>query len=259
MHNILLKIIEKKKQDLIEQMQHVPLEQLQKKMIDSSEENLFKKNILEKKDIAIIAEIKLASPKKSFLGEKGSVLERAKKYEESGVDTISIITEKNFFNGDVAFVTDVKKEVMLPILQKDFVIDAYQIYEAKSIGSDSLLFIAKFLNPQALSSFVNICKKLNIEPVVEINDEEDLEKAVATSTSIIAVNARDLETFRVDVDIACRLMKKIPDKFIKLGFSGISSSSEVGKYKKAGAKGVLVGTSLMRAENITDFIKSLKV
>lgn len=258
MHNILLKIIEKKKQDLVLKKPKLEIEIFkQSKQKDTLPNNKFRNSILSSKELALIGEIKFASPSTPLLGSKKDLLSRAKKYEESGVNAISIITEPHYFKGDIKFVAKVKKHVALPILQKDFVIDAAQIYEAKQIGSDALLLIARLVDQKTLKIFVSLCQDLGIEPVVEINNENDLNKAIKTSTKIIAVNARDLETFVVDVSKACDLLNKIPDKFIKLGFSGIISDKEILEYKKTGAKGVLVGTSLMQAKNIKIFIKSL--
>jgi len=207
--------------------------------------------------MAIIAEIKLASLTVPYLGSEKDIVKRAVDYKQAGADAISIITEKHFFKGSPDFIPRLKAKTDLPILQKDFVIDPYQIYEAKIIGADALLLIAKIINKKTLINFVALCQKIGIEPVVEINDESDLKKALGTSTKIIAINARNLNTFIVDIDQACQLIKKIPDRFIKLGFSGIKSSIEVKKYQQAGAKGVLVGTSLMKAKNIKQFIKNL--
>ncbi len=210
------------------------------------------------KDIAIIAEVKFASPTIPYLGSPGDLRTRVKEYERAGADAISIITEKHFFKGDIGFVSQVKKVVKIPVLQKDFIIDPYQIYEAKSAGSNALLFIARLVSKEKLQIFVLLAQKLGIEPIIEVFNEKDLKKAVATKTLFIAVNARDLETFIVDVPKACELIKNIPDRFIKLGFSGIESKKEVMMYKNAGAKGVLVGTSLMKANNITKFLGGLR-
>ncbi len=258
MHNILLKIIEKKKQDLVLTKPNLDIEIFkQSKQKIALKNNKFRNSIAGAKDVALIGEIKFASPTNPLLGLKKDLLSRAKQYEESGIDAISIITEPHYFKGDTAFVTKVKEHVDVPILQKDFVIDVAQIYEAKQIGSDALLLIARLLDLETLKIFVSLCQSLGVEPVVEINSEDDLNKAIKTSTKIIAVNARDLETFIVDVAKACDLLNKIPSKFIKLGFSGVVSEKEVLQYKKAGARGVLVGTSLMKAKNINDFIFSL--
>ncbi|MBU4016953.1 indole-3-glycerol phosphate synthase TrpC [Patescibacteria group bacterium] len=257
-------------------------------------------------DIAVIAEVKFASPSmedidlsirphpdtlprsgrgQALKGEENELsifdmskdlVKRVKEYESAGAEAISIITEQHFFKGDPSFVTIVKNAVALPILQKDFVIDEYQIYEARlrpdfaevtsgrqgfggqACGADALLLIARIVDKKTLRHFVDVCFEEGIEPVVEIFSEEDLEKAAATKTRFVAVNSRDLDTFEVDVEKACELMKKIPERFIRLGFSGIQSAVEVQNYKNAGAKGVLVGTALMRTKKIDDFILSLR-
>ncbi len=191
-------------------------------------------------------------------GSSDEIIKRAIAYKKAGAEAISFITEKHYFKGDISFIPQLKKTVSLPILQKDFVVDEYQIYQAKIAGSDALLLIVRYLDIETLKHFVSLCQKLNIEPVVEINNKEDLAKAIETRTKLIAVNARDLQTFEVNVDRACELLRKIPDRFTKLGFSGIHSSLEVKKYKEAGARGVLVGTELMKAKNIGEFLLSLR-
>ena len=239
MHKILKQIIEKKQADL----------------------TLMKRNrflSFTKNKISIIAEIKLASPTVPYFGSEKDISKRAINYQKAGADAISIITEKYFFKGNLKFISKIKDKVDLPILQKDFVIDPYQIYEAKIAGANALLLIAKIINKQTLIKFVSLCQEIGLEPIVEINDEQDLKKALSTSTNIIAVNARNLDTFIVDVDRACLLMKKIPNRFVKFGFSGIKSSDEVKMYKDAGASGILVGTSLMKTKDIKNFIKKLK-
>lgn len=257
LHNILLEIVERKKQDLALDPAEIALETFQKKM-PKKNDNTFIKAITSAKTIGLIAEIKFASPTNPSLGSEKDLLQRAKAYEAAGVDAISLITEPHFFKGDVSFVSRVKTVVKIPVLQKDFIIDERQIYQAKEIGSDALLLIARLLDEKSLQRFVNLCYDLHIEPVVEINNQEDLEKAVKTETKIVAVNARDLETFAISVSAACLLLSKIPKEYVRLGFSGIYSKEEVLQYKQAGAKSVLVGTSLMKAENIKEFIGELR-
>lgn len=209
-------------------------------------------------DIGLIAEIKLASPTERQLGEKGDLLDRLQAYQNAGADAVSIITENRFFKGNPQLVTTAKRSILLPILQKDFVIDDFQIDESHRLGADALLLIAKIVDKDKLRRFVKLCKDKALEPVVEIDNMADLEKAVESGTDIIAVNARNLDTFDVSLVKACELLKKIPHKFIKLGFSGIHSRRDIEKYKQAGANAVLVGTELMRTKNINRFIKELK-
>jgi indole-3-glycerol phosphate synthase len=148
--------------------------------------------------------------------------------------------------------------VGLPILHKDFVIDEYHVYDSHQAGADGLLLIARLVGWAQLRRLVTLTKSLGIEPVVEVNDEEDLAKALTTDTEIIAVNARDLGTFIVDVPAACRLLETLPPAYLKLGFSGVESAKQVREYRAAGAGGVLVGTSLMQAPNVAVFLKGLR-
>lgn len=243
MNNILKNILENTRKDLI---------------IKKTPGN-FSGNLLNPKNgkIAIIAEIKLASPTEKNLGNEKDILGRACEYEKSGADAVSFITEKSIFKGDIKYISKMKSKVNLPVLQKDFILDPIQIYEAKLAGADALLLIAKILSQKRLIEFVKICQETGLEPVVEINDRKDLERAFKTETKIIAVNARNLDTLEVDVDKACRLLETLPEKYIKLGFSGISSKIEVDKYIKAGCNGILIGTNLMKSPNAGEFLKGL--
>jgi indole-3-glycerol phosphate synthase len=256
MHNVLEQILGDTKRELEERKKGPVLSVDNTKLKKSS----FKENILDpvKGDIALIAEIKLKSPMISDLGSKEDILGNAKEYEQFGADAISIITEKNHFDGELKYVTQTKENVSLPVLQKDFVIDSFQIEESRALGADALLLIARIIPNDDLINFVNLCKEIGIEPVVEISSKEDLDKALKTETEIIAVNARDLDTFEVSIDKACKLLNEIPSNFIKIGFSGVKSRKEVEKYRIAGAHAVLVGTELMRSDNIEEFIKELK-
>ncbi len=242
MHNVLRTIVEQKKRDLL-----------------YKDNKRFMEAILHTKTMAIIGELKFASPTNSYLGSTETLIRKAREYESAGINAISIITERHFFKGDTDFIPKVKQAISIPILQKDFIINESQVYEAKFLKSDALLLIARIVSEKTLQQFVCLARNLGIEPVVEIASEEDLKKAINTKSDIIAVNARDLDTFTINVERACLLMKKIPQQFIRLGFSGITSAVEAKQYEKAGAKGVLIGTSLMRAGNVNDFIKSLKI
>lgn len=256
MHKILQDILEitreeieyRKKQDLSEDL-------------TSYGRTSFKEHIMNPKngDIGLIAEIKLVSPTEGRLGEEADILNRLQTYQNAGADAVSIITESKIFKGTPSLVSTVKRSTLeLPILQKDFVTDDFQIEESRRLGADALLLIARIVDGKKLKRFVKLCKDVGVEPVVEIHHADDLAKAIKSETEIIAVNARDLDTFEVDVDRACKLIKSIPRKFIKLGFSGIHSRAEVEKYKKAGANAVLVGTELMRANSVGQFMKELK-
>lgn len=246
MHTKLEEIISKTKEDLISRIQQI---------------RPFVKSIKNPKNgsIAIIAEVKLASPSENDLGKSEDIQTRVRKYEQAGVDAISVVTEKYFFKGDPAFIRRIKKEISLPVLQKDFVINEYQIYESKIAEADAVLLIARLVNVDKLKIFSKLAQELGMEPVVEVNSREDLIKAVKTSTKIIAVNARDLDTFEVNIDKACTLLREIPNSYIRLGFSGVSGRIDAKKYKNAGANGILIGTSLMKTRNISQFLERIRV
>lgn len=209
-------------------------------------------------DISIIAEIKLASPSAGKLGDVSNIRKKVKEYEKGFVDAISVVVDKRYFSGNLDFIRQIKDTVSLPVLAKDFVIDSFQIYEMKVFGADAILLIAKILSREQLKEFVDLAFESGLEPVVEVQNKKELENAINTNARIIAVNARDLTTFDVNIEKACELIKDIPNKFVSLGFSGVSGIKEVEKYKKAGTKGVLVGTSLMKTNNIGKLIKELK-
>lgn len=209
-------------------------------------------------DISIIAEIKLASPSAGRLGNEEMGVKQAKEYELGGADAISVVVDKRYFGGSYELLKRIKQTVNLPILAKDFIIDPFQIYEAKIYGADAVLLMVKILNNNRLVKFIKLTAELGMEPVVEVQNALELKVARRTDTRIIAVNARDLTTFKVDIDRACSLLQRIPKKYVSLGFSGVRGRREVEKYKEAGAKAILVGTSLMKTDNIKGFLMSLR-
>lgn len=279
MNSILKQVIIKKRGDLLEKKKSLSIEKLKKQKGEKNQGEVFYKAITEAvNNPAIIGEVKFASLSVGDLGLVKDLLERVKLYESGGVDAISVITEPHFFKGNLDSVVKVKETVVLPVLQKDFVIDEYQIYEARLLSdkqgategqarlrcasarqaADALLLIARLVDNKTLRYFVNVCLEVGIEPVVEIFSEEDLEKAVATETRFVAVNARDLDTLEVNVLRACELMKKIPERFVRLGFSGIQTRAELLQYREAGARGVLIGTSLMQAKDVSGFLGRIR-
>lgn len=209
-------------------------------------------------DTGLIGEIKLASPSAGPIGSKEEIIERAQQYVAGGADAISVVTDNKFFNGELSFVPQLKNIVNVPVLQKDFVLDRYQVYEAKSAGVDAILLMAKIVDARRLKKLVSVAHELGLEPVVEVTSEVELKTALVTPARCIGVNARNLEDFTVDIRKACALGKKIPQDKVFIGFSGVKDRSDIEKYKRAGAKAVLVGTSLMQTNNIVKTIQELK-
>ena len=261
MPNILETIINHKKQELIKREKTIPLAKLVKKLKNNQlKPNNFLSNLLNHStgDIGLIAEIKLASPSAGRLGDRKNIIKRALTYQKAGADVLSIITDNKFFNGQTSFITKVKNRSSLPILQKDFVIDPYQLYEAKLAGADAILLIAQIIKAEKLTELVSLAQNLGLEPVIEVASKKELKTTLLTSATCIGINARNLKDFSLDIKKACQLGKLIPRSKVFLGLSGIKSRTDVEQYQRAGAKAILVGTSLMQSKNIKKLIKKLK-
>lgn len=260
MHAILNQILNHKRIEIKEKKTRISLEQLKKRCKKQCKHRQDFRSALLKPihgNIGLIAEIKLASPSAGILDRAEYVGERARSYMQAGADAISVVVDKKYFGGNLSLISVVKQTVDMPVLCKDFVIDAFQLLEAKRVESDAILLIAKILAKEKLADYVTQALNIGLEPVVEVQTDKELADALETNAVCIAVNARNLEDFSVDIDRACKLMQKIPKGRIALGFSGISSGKDVVKYKTAGVKAVLVGTRLMKAKNINNFIASL--
>ena len=224
----------------------LPLEKIQ-----SSLENLklprgkFKDHI-SSKDEAIIAEIKKASPSAGVIKEDFDPTKIAMEYESFGASALSILTEEDFFMGSIDYLKDVKKITSLPILRKDFMIDEYQIYESKLIGADCILLIASILTDQEIDDFINIAKKLELDYLIEVHDENELKRVEHFEDALIGVNNRNLETFEVDLNNSVRLRNTFKQKNIFIAESGIKSREDMNYLKMNNIKVFLIGESLMR-------------
>ncbi len=207
--------------------------------------------------MALIAEIKGASPSIGLIKEEVDIRRIASAYEEGGACAISVLTESNFFKGGISRLHQVKGETSLPILQKDFIIDPFQIYEGRISGADAILLIAPILDQEQLKDFVLLIQNLRMVPLVEIHDEKDLRKISSLHLPMIGINNRDLRTFQVDLRATLRLKKEIPPKTKVISESGIKSAEEVRVLREAGVDGILVGETLMRATDPASKIKEL--
>ena len=244
--SILQKIVANTKTNLVHKKAEFPLEK-----IKSSLENLklprgkFKDNI-SSKDEAIIAEIKKASPSAGIIKEDFDPIKIAMEYESFGASALSILTEEDFFMGSIEYLKDVKKITSLPILRKDFMIDEYQIYESKLIGADCILLIASILTDQQIEDFITIAKKLELDYLIEVHDENELKRVDRFEDALIGVNNRNLETFEVDLNNSARLRSSFRQNNIFIAESGIKSREDMNYLKMNKIKVFLIGESLMR-------------
>ena len=223
-----------------------------------SSEILFFEKSLKSKDFAFICEIKKASPSKGIIVEEFPYIDIAQEYEQAGAAAISVLTEPNFFKGNDLFLKDVADIVSIPVLRKDFIIDEYQIYQAKLIGADAILLICAILDEITLKNFINIATSLKLSCLVETHNEDEIKKALNSGAEIIGVNNRDLKTFSVDINTSLRLRKFIPENKFLISESGIKTAQNIKILKDAGFNGALIGESMMRSKNKQQFLLSLK-
>ncbi len=252
MHNKLTQIIEEKRKE-VERLKEKGIPKIE----DFFEKRSFKKAISKKERLDLIAEIKFFSPSEGKIRDLSDPVSIGKIYEEEGASAISLITEKKFFKGNIEWLPELKKKVSIPILRKDFIIDPIQIEETKSFGADAILLIARILPENLLKEFISICKQVELDPLVEIHDLEDLKKALRCEAEIIGINNRDLSTFRVDIRKTAELLKYIPEGLLIVSESGISKKEDVEFLKKQRIDAILVGTSIMRSKDIRKKVKEI--
>jgi indole-3-glycerol phosphate synthase len=247
--NILDKIIETKKTEVAGQKRIVSLEQLEKYPLFNRKCNSLKASLLKTGSSGIIAEFKQKSPSKGEINFKVKVEEVTKDYANAGVAGISVLTDTEYFGGILENLVIARKtNPEIPILRKDFMIDPYQIFEAKAHGADVILLIAACLEKEQAELLAKKAKELGMEVLMEFHNAEELEK-VNDFVDIVGVNNRDLKTFTMNIETSVRLSKLIPDKFVKISESGIDSAKTIHYLRENGFKGFLIGETFMKTEN----------
>jgi indole-3-glycerol phosphate synthase len=201
-------------------------------------------------EISIIAEIKKASPSRGIIRQDFDPLAIAQVYEQHGAAAISILTDRKFFQGDLGYLQQVRDITSIPLLRKDFIVDAYQIYEARVAGADALLLIAAALSQAELCDFFALASSLGLHVLLEVHNQQELERAVLTDAPIIGINNRDLKTFRVDLSVTTQLARQIPPDRVIVSESGIHDALQLRFLKGLGVNAVLVGEALMAKEDI---------
>ncbi|MDR1231195.1 MAG: indole-3-glycerol phosphate synthase TrpC [Spirochaetaceae bacterium] len=207
--------------------------------------------------LSFICEVKKASPSKGVIAEDFPYRRIAREYEAAGAAAISVLTEPQFFQGSAAYLQDIARDVQIPCLRKDFVIDEYQIYEAKFLGAAAVLLICALLDEKQLAAFIRIAESIGLSALVETHCESEVESAVNAGARIIGVNNRDLQTFAVDLDVTRRLAKRIPDGLVKVSESGIHTSDDIKRVNDCGVDAVLIGESMMRAQDKKRYLQEL--
>lgn len=258
--DILQTIVQHKKKLVEENKSLYPVKLLEKSIFFSSPAVSLKKYITRSDKSGIIAEFKKKSPSKGFINKYANIEEISIGYMQNGASALSILTDTEFFGGNNDDLTKARKLNFCPILRKDFIIDEYQIFEARSIGADAILLIAAILNASELSQFHKIAKDLGMEVLIEIHEEAELDKLPATA-ELVGINNRDLKTFNVDIERSIRLCNQLPTGTTKIAESGIDSPQTGAYLLNHGFNGLLIGENFMKETNPAkacgEFIESL--
>lgn len=218
----------------------------------------FEKALAGEKGISFICEVKRASPSKGVIAKEFPFLQIAKEYEAAGAAAISVLTEPEFFLGDPSYLSGIRRAVQTPLLRKDFVIDPYQIYEAKLLGADAVLLICALLDTETLRAFLQTCDTLGLSALVEAHDSQEVRSALEAGARVIGVNNRDLRTFAVDLNTCLRLRGQVPEDRLFVAESGIKTQQDIEALRNAGVDAALIGETLMRSPNKKRALEQLR-
>ena len=257
---ILTKIIEHKKTELVERKLHMPLEKMQDMAKDAPSPRGFERALRgaqAAKRPGVIAEIKRASPSKGILRENFNPMEIAAAYQMNGASCVSVLTDTEFFKGSCAILELARKTCFLPILRKDFIIDTYQVYETRAVDADCLLLIVAALEDEQMSELYALGRELRLDILVEVHNEEEMDRALKLEPTMIGINNRDLHTFDLSLDTTFNLLTKVPDNCHVVTESGIHTKSDVALMMENGVNSFLVGEAFMVAENPGAKLKEL--
>ena len=262
MTNILDKILITKKEEIASSKLTKSINDLENDIRNNNDRRPFIESIEDKlidNDIAIIAEIKKASPSKGIIRANFNPDQIAKSYENGGATCLSVLTDKDYFHGNPSYIKLVKNHCKLPVLRKDFMIDHYQIFESKALGADCILLIVAALELNQMKELESLAADLDMDVLVESHDEHELEKALQLNTKLIGVNNRNLKTFDVSLQTTLNLLKEIPNDKITVTESGIFTSQDINLMKQHGIYSFLVGEAFMRDDNPGKSLKQLLV
>ncbi len=255
---MLSEILKEKKRFIEKTKSRVPLKELLRQIETIMGPRSFLKAIVGKgREICLIAEVKRASPTAGMIRESFDPVVIAQIYQSAGADAVSVLTDEPFFMGCLDHLRDVKLNVRVPVLRKDFILDPYQIYEARAAGADAVLLIADLLSEEELKEFLELTRSLKMEALVEVHTTDDLNKSVKTGAAIIGVNQRNLRTFKIHREVVEQLIGMVPKGKIIVCESGIRGREDILYLKTLGIHAVLIGETFMRSGNIAAKVREL--
>lgn len=220
-------------------------------------ERSFRRRIASKRTIALIAEVKKASPSKGVIRPDFDPVRLAGEYERAGADAVSVLTDARFFQGSLSHLEAVRRAVTLPLLRKEFIIDPYQVYEARAAGADAILLIVAALAREPLADLLDLAKELGLDALVEVHTEEELDIALDIGADLIGVNNRDLRTFETTLEVTRRLAPRIPDGVALVSESGIHRRADIESLVGYGVDAVLVGEAITREADVAAKVREL--
>ncbi|MDC3270273.1 indole-3-glycerol phosphate synthase TrpC [Alphaproteobacteria bacterium] len=260
MNNILKKICEDKKLEIEILKKKCSLNSLKKLISDQINKRDFKnviiKSSLERENF-IIGEIKKASPSAGEIIPNYEPVEIAKIYQNTGIKALSVLTEKNYFKGEIDHLSYIKQNTNIPILRKDFIIDEYQIYESKVYQADAILLIVSVLSDDELKKFLKIANELNLDCIIETHDENEIKRALKLDYPILGINNRNLKNLKTDLNNSVSLFTSISKDYTVIAESGIKTSDDISMYNDLGIFNFLIGESILRSKDYATFIKKL--
>lgn len=260
MGDVLTKICTRTRQDLELRVAQRPFDDVVDAAKNASPVRGFIKSLRQKHDAgasALIAEVKKASPSKGLIRTDFNPADIAKAYEVAGAACLSVLTDEPFFQGHADYLIEARNACALPVLRKDFMIDPYQVYEARALGADCILLIVAALEDNLMAELYSLSKNLGMDVLVEVHNKEELDRALAISPEMIGVNNRNLKTLAVDIQTSHELSKHIPADTLKVAESGIYNHGDILKLQGSGFHTFLVGESLMRQDNVETATRAL--
>jgi indole-3-glycerol phosphate synthase len=258
--DILDKICFNKQHEIARQKEAIPLSDMINILnYQSKEKNSFRQALINSES-GIIAEFKRKSPSKGWIHPEADVTQIVRAYQDAGAAAISCLTDESFFGGSIADFKKARETVQIPLLRKDFILDEYQLYQSKAIGADVVLLIAACLTKEEIARFTATAHDLDMEVLIEIHDESET-ASIPPDADVVGINNRNLKTFITDIQYSMELASRIPDKYVKIAESGLSSPDTVNQLRQSGVRGFLMGENFMKTaepgEAVREFISDL--
>lgn len=258
MSNILERIVESKRQEIERQRAEIPERQLEARLLDAPPVRDFRAALEKEPGLGIIAEVKKASPSAGVLRADFDPVAIARTYEANGANAVSVLTDEPFFQGHLSYLTAIRQAVALPVLRKDFILERYQVVEARVAGADAVLLIAEILGGKELPALLRNIQELGMQALVELYDRANLPRVLDAGAKLVGVNNRDLRTFVTSLDHTLDLLRDLPADCCLVSESGIRTRDDMLRLEQAGVKAVLIGETFMRAPDIGQKLRELR-